>query len=94
MAGFIKGIERDRNFTKGKIASRLAHLAAGVAHYIDEMVRIDQLEEGEARAERVAHLARRYGSIPAKRQDVDGAECRRLYHETCHLLDLHPAPDS
>jgi len=58
---------RDRNFTKGKIASRLAHLEAGVEHYIEEMVRIDRLEEGEARAERVAHLARRYGSI---RQEI------------------------
>ena len=35
---------RDRNFTKGKIASRLAHLEADVERYIDEMVRIDRQE--------------------------------------------------
>ncbi|MFV0410507.1 MAG: transposase, partial [Paracoccus sp. (in: a-proteobacteria)] len=40
---------RDRNFTKGKIASRLAHLEADVERYIDEMVRIDRQEEGEVR---------------------------------------------
>lgn len=58
---------RDRNFTKGKIASRLAHLEADVERYIDEMVRIDRQEEGEARAERVQHLGRRYGRI---RQEI------------------------
>lgn len=58
---------RDRNFTKNKIASRLAHLEADVERYINEMVRIDRQEEGEARAERVVHLARRYGSI---RQEI------------------------
>jgi transposase len=58
---------RDRNFTKGKIASRLAHLEADVERYINEMVRIDRQEEGEARAEKVANLARRYGRI---RQEI------------------------
>jgi hypothetical protein len=58
---------RDRNFTKGKIANRLAHLEAGVERYIEEMVRIDRQEEGEARAEKVVHLARRYGRI---RQEI------------------------
>lgn len=59
---------RDRNFTKGKIASRLAHLEADVDRYINEMVRIDQQEEGEGRAEKVAHLARRSGRI---RQEIE-----------------------
>lgn len=58
---------RDKNFTKGKIASRLAHLEADVERYIDEMVRIDRQEEGAARADRVRHLARRYGRI---RQEI------------------------
>ena len=58
---------RDRNFTKNKIASRLAHLEADVERYIDKMVRIDRQEEGEARAEKVQHLARRYGRI---RQEI------------------------
>jgi transposase len=35
---------RDRNFTKGKIASRIAHLEADVERYITEMVRIDRQE--------------------------------------------------
>ena len=47
---------RDRNFTSGKIASRIAHLEASVERYIDEMVRIDRQEEGEVRAEKVANL--------------------------------------
>ncbi|MEF3045797.1 IS1182 family transposase [Pseudotabrizicola sp. L79] len=54
---------RDKNFTRGKIASRLAHLEADVDRYITEMVRIDRQEEGEARAEQVAHLAQRYGRL-------------------------------
>lgn len=58
---------RDRNFTKGKIASRLAHLEADVERYIDEMVRIDRQEDGEVRTERVNRLARRYGRI---RQEI------------------------
>lgn len=47
---------RDKNFTKSKIASRLAHLEADVARYVDDMVRIDRQEEGEARADKVTHL--------------------------------------
>ena len=39
---------RDRNFTRNKIARRLAHLEADVERYIDEMVRIDRQEEGES----------------------------------------------
>ncbi len=58
---------RDRNFTKGKIASRIAHLEADVERYITEMVRIDRQEEGEARAGKVEHLSRRYGRI---RQEI------------------------
>ena len=58
---------RDKNFTKGKIASRLAHLEADVERYIDEMVRIDRQEEGESRAAPVQHLGRRYGRI---RQEI------------------------
>lgn len=54
---------RDKNFTKGKIASRLAHLEADVERYITEMVRIDRQEEGEVRTETVAHLAQRYGRL-------------------------------
>lgn len=50
---------RDRNFTKGKIASRLAHLEADVARYIDVMVRTDRQESGETRDTKVANLARR-----------------------------------
>ena len=58
---------RDRNFTKGKIASSIAHLEADVERYITEMVRIDRQEEGAARAEKVEHLSRRYGRI---RQEI------------------------
>ena len=58
---------RDRNFTKNKIACRLAHLEADVERYINEMVRLDRQEAGEARSEKVLHLARRYGRI---RQEI------------------------
>lgn len=58
---------RDKNFTAGKIASRIAHLEASVERYIDEMARIDRQEEGEARMEKLAHLHRRYGRI---RQEI------------------------
>lgn len=54
---------RDRNFTKGKIASRLAHLEAEVGRYIEEADRIDRQETGAARTERAAHLTGRYNRI-------------------------------
>ncbi len=54
---------RDRNFTKGKIASRMAHLEAEVGRYIEEADRIDRQETGAARAERAAHLTGRYHRI-------------------------------
>jgi transposase len=54
---------RDRNFSKGKIASRLAHLEAEVGRYIEEAERIDRQETGETRAERAAHLTGRYNGI-------------------------------
>lgn len=57
----------DKNFTKGKIASRIAHLEADVERYITEMVRIDRKEEGSARVEKVEHLSRRYDRI---RQEI------------------------
>jgi site-specific recombinase len=59
---------RDRNFTKGKIASRLAHLEAEVGRYIEEADRIDRQETGAARAERAAHLTGRYHRI---RQEIE-----------------------
>jgi transposase len=58
---------RDKNFTKGKIASRLAHPEADVERYITEMVRIDRKDEGATRVEKVEHLSRRYGRI---RQEI------------------------
>lgn len=65
---------RDRNFTKGKIASRLAHLEASVERYIDEMVRIDRQEEGEERAEKVDNLARRYARVQKEIQRLRSME--------------------
>jgi transposase len=56
---------RDRNFTKGKIASRLAHLEVEVGRYIEEADRIDRQETGAARAE---HLTGRYHRI---RQEIE-----------------------
>ena len=67
---------RDKNFTKGKIASRIAHLEASIERYLEEMVRIDRQEEGEARAEKIANLAQRYGRIRQeiqRLQDMDRA---------------------
>jgi transposase len=54
---------RDRNFTKGKIASRLAHLEAEVERYLEEADRIDRQEAGAARAERAAHLSGRFHRV-------------------------------
>ena len=58
---------RDKNFTKGKIASRIAHLEASIDRYLKEMVRIDRQEEGEARAQKIANLAQRSDRI---RQEI------------------------
>jgi transposase len=54
---------RDRNFTKGKIASRLAHLEAEVERYLEEADRIDRQETGAARTERAAHLLGRFHRV-------------------------------
>ena len=74
---------RDKNFTRGKIASRIVHLEASIDRYLKEMVRIDRQEEGEARAEKIANLAQRSDRI---RQEIQ------------HLQDmgraLKDAPDS
>lgn len=51
---------RDRNFTKAKIASRLAHLEKEVGRYLEEAERADRQETGEARTEKIAHLTSRY----------------------------------
>jgi transposase len=63
---------RDRNFTKGKIASRIVHLEAGIERYLKEMVRIDYQEAGEARAEKIANLARRYDRVRQETQRLQG----------------------
>jgi len=67
---------RDKNFTKGKIASRTAHLVASIDRYLEEMVRIDRQEEGEARAEKIANLAQR---------------CERIRQEIERLVDMYRA---
>ncbi len=63
---------RDKNFTKGKIASRIAHLEASIEHYLKEMVRADHQEEGEARAEKIANLAQRSDRIRREIQRLRG----------------------
>ncbi|MEW9922377.1 IS1182 family transposase [Marimonas sp. MJW-29] len=65
---------RDKNFSKGKIASRIAHLEASIDRYLKEMVRIDRHEEGEARAEKIANLAQRTGRIRQAIQSLQDME--------------------
>ncbi|CTQ49451.1 hypothetical protein JDO7802_01465 [Jannaschia donghaensis] len=65
---------RDRNFTKGKIASRLAHLEASVERYIDEIVCIDRQGEGEERAEKGDNLGRRYARVQKEVQRLQAME--------------------
>lgn len=67
---------RDKNFTKGKIKSRTAHLVASIQRYLNEMVRIDRQEEGEVRAEKIANLAQR---------------CERIRQEIERLVDMGEA---
>jgi len=67
---------RDKNFTKGKIASRIAHLEASIDRYLKEMVRIERQEAGEARAAKIANLAHRSDRIRQeiqRLQDMDRA---------------------
>ena len=67
---------RDKNFTKGKIASRIAHLEASIDRYLKEMVRIDRQEAGDARTEKIANLAQRSDRIRQeiqRLQDMDRA---------------------
>jgi len=74
---------RDKNFTKGKIKSRTAHLVASIERYLDDMIRIDRQEEGEAGAAKIANLAQR---------------CERIRQEIARLVDMREAlnqsPDS
>jgi transposase len=59
---------RDRNFTKAKVASNLARLEAEVGRYIEEADRIDRQEVGEVRAERASRLTGRYRRV---RQQIE-----------------------
>ena len=60
----LKGAgSRDRKFIKRKIASRMTHLEADVQRDIDEKVRIERQESGEARATRVTNRDTRYERI-------------------------------
>ena len=63
---------RDKNFTKGKIASRIAHLEASIERYLKEMVRIDRQEDGDARAEKIANLTQRSDRIRQEIQRLQG----------------------
>lgn len=63
---------RDKNFTKGKIASRIAHLEASIERYLEEMVRTDRQEESEARAVKIANLAQRSDRIRQEIQRLQG----------------------
>ena len=83
---------RDKNFTTGKVASRIAHLEASVERYIDEMVRIDRQEEGEARLEKLANLHRRYGRIRQEIQRLQDMD-RALKNSTDNQISLTD-PDS
>lgn len=67
---------REKNFTKGKINSRTAHLVASIERYLDAMVRIDCQEACEVRAEKIANLARR---------------CKRIRQEIERLADIGEA---
>lgn len=56
---------RDRNLTRAKIASRLAHLEKEAGRYIEEAERADRQETGEARTEKIADLtSRHHGVLP------------------------------
>lgn len=81
---------RDRNFTKGKIASRLAHLETDVERCINEMVRIDRQEDGEARVEKVAHLARRYGRIWREIERLKAMDKALADTPDGRIVDFHP----
>lgn len=56
---FMAVNNRDRNFSKGTVANRLAHVEAEVGRYIDEAERLDCWGMGEAGAERTARLTGR-----------------------------------
>jgi uncharacterized small protein (DUF1192 family) len=43
-------------------------MEASVERYLQDMIRIDRQEEGEARTEKVTHLARRLGRV---RQEIE-----------------------
>ena len=73
---------RDRNFPKGKVASRLVDLEASAERYIAEMIRIDRKEEGQPRTAKVAHLAHRYGRI---RQEIE--RLKAMDNELAHAPD-------
>jgi transposase len=65
---------RDRNFTKSKIASRIVHLEESAGRYIAEMARIDRQEDGEERAQKIDNLAQRTDRIRQEIQRLQGVE--------------------
>lgn len=62
---------RDRNFTAGKVALRIAHLEESAGRYLAEMERIDRQEARQAQATKVVRIEEKLARI---RQEVGRLE--------------------
>jgi transposase len=70
---------RDRNFTPGKVALRIAHLEESAGRYLAEMERIDRQEARQAQATKVARIEEKLARI---RQEVGRLDCIARQLET------------
>lgn len=69
----FKGVNhRDRNFTAGKVALRIAHLEESAGRYLAEMERIDRQEARQAQAPKVARIEEKLARIRQEVGRLDG----------------------
>ena len=63
---------RDRNFTARKVKLRISHLEDSAARYLEEMTRVDRLEQSEAQVTKIEHLKEKLARVHQEVHRLEG----------------------
>ena len=63
---------RDRNFTARKVTLRISHLEDSAARYLEEMIRVDRLEQSEAQVTKIELLKEKLARVHQEVQRLEG----------------------
>ena len=74
---------RDNNFTNAKLKTRLAHLEASAARYLEDLNRMDRQDRKEVELAKVEHLKDRLARIQQEVERLEGIQ-----------RDLNASPDA